>query len=177
MEDVGKHVYDWLDVTTKNERANSVDRRMAGITIAEMSNLRATIARLERENEELQGCLDANDSEVTQIEDERDELKATIARLEAELERVTGDRDGLREVVEKYPLTADGKRAYPRMPMWGWVDRHDGSPGRVHRMNWGMDRPEEIEKCYSSEELANEAAAALSARQNNDAASVAGKVE
>ena len=85
--------------------------------------------------------------------------------IEAELERVTGDRDGLREVVEKYPLTADGKRAYPRMPMWGWVDRHDGSPGRVHRMNWGMDRPEEIEKCYSSEELANEAAAALSARQ------------
>jgi hypothetical protein len=105
MEGVAKHVYDWLDVTTKNERASSIDRRMAGITIAEMSNLRAAIARLEAELERVRGereawiggmlavgamrwqphraefCLDIRDIEGIRDERERNAVKAAIAKV------------------------------------------------------------------------------------------------
>jgi hypothetical protein len=91
MEGVAKHVYDWLDVTTKNERASSIDRRMAGITIAEMSNLRAAIARLEAELDKLRLQM------VTEVTD----AEARSARLEAELERVNKYNEELFEYCEK----------------------------------------------------------------------------
>ena len=123
---------------------------------------------------------------------------ATIARLEAELERVTGERDGLR-VLHDSPTWPFVLAFAVRMEAKLAKNRHKGD-----RDGWLKDAPwplfvrllgemSELERAIregeSPEDIADEAAdvanfammvadsAALSARQNNDAASVAGKVE
>ena len=130
--------------------------------------------------------------------EELDSQSATIARLEAELERVTGERDGLR-VLHDSPTWPFVLAFAVRMEAKLAKNRHKGD-----RDGWLKDAPwplfvrllgemSELERAIregeSPEDIADEAAdvanfammvadsAALSARQNNDAASVAGKVE
>tara|TARA_R110000803_G_scaffold43701_7_gene93050 strand:+ start:6327 stop:6626 length:300 start_codon:yes stop_codon:yes gene_type:complete len=62
-------------------------------------------------------------------------------------------------VVEKLPVTADGVVVVPGMPLWGWVDRHDGTPGLAHRQNWMVWRVAEINRCYSTKATAEAARA------------------
>ena len=110
---------------------------------------------------------------------------ATIARLEAELERVRGERDGLREPLEglielharpgEYSAEAWERIAEAFYRETGMLAPGKDQPAAMCGTPTGEERREAYDAWLRGR--TERAVAALSARQNNDAASVAGKVE
>lgn len=62
------------------------------------------------------------------------------------------------DTIDRLPKDAEGNPVTPDMVLWGWVPRHDGSPGRIHQQNWMTAKVDEIAKCYSTPEAAEAAA-------------------
>ena len=102
--------------------------------------------------------LTADDEYSTRPDSTLWEAVEAVERLIA-IYKTSGDEDpiALIEAAKSLPLTADGVRHNGIDALWGWIEKHDETPGEIHRQCWGTRREWEVARCYSTRAAAEAA--------------------